>query len=414
MPGPLAVYVHIPFCTIKCGYCDFNAYAGLDALKDAYARALLREAEAAAPLLAGRTISSVGFGGGTPGEFPARHIAALLDLLRSLASFEPRAEVTLEVNPGTSSPPYLRDLRAAGVTRLSVGAQSFHPAELAFLDRIHSPEATAAAVAAARDAGFESLNLDLIYGLPGQSLEAWLASLDAALRLQADHLSCYALTVEEGTPLARRIARGQLRLPDSDLAADMYDAASDLLAAAGYRQYELSNWARPGHESRHNIAYWTDRDYLALGAGAHGYLGGERYENIAHPRDYIAAVEAAPPGQPRPALARITTPLPPAQAADWLALRLRLLEGFSPAEFERRWSEPLHEAVGSVLREAARAGLLELTPRVRLTHRGRLLHGEIAARLLACLEETAPRLPGLAARAAPVPPGHPGPLSPSG
>lgn len=404
MDEPLAVYVHIPFCTIKCGYCDFNAYAGLDDLKDAYARALLREAEAAAPLLARRTISSVGFGGGTPGEFPASHIAALLDLLRSVAPFEPRAEVTLEVNPGTSSPPYLRALRAAGVTRLSIGAQTFHPAELAFLDRIHSPEATAATVAAARDAGFESVGLDLIYGLPGQPFDAWLASLEAALRLQPDHLSCYALTIEEGTPLAARIARGEIESPDPDLAADMYEAASDRLEAAGYRQYELSNWARPGHESGHNRAYWADRDYLALGAGAHGYLAGERYENIAHPRAYIAAVEAAPPGQPRPALARVTTPPPPAQVADWLTLRLRLLEGFVPAEFERRWTVPLDAAAGPVLRELAEAGLLELAPRVRLTARGRLLHGEIAARLLVHLEQTAPRLPQLAARAAPAAP----------
>ncbi|GIW18492.1 MAG: coproporphyrinogen III oxidase [Tepidiforma sp.] len=406
MAEPLAVYVHIPFCTIKCGYCDFNAYAGMDALKDAYARALLREAQAARPLLAGRAIASVGFGGGTPGEFPAQHLAALLERLRSIAPFEPGAEVTLEVNPGTSSPPYLRALRAAGVTRLSIGAQSFHPAELAFLDRIHSPEATAAAVAAARVAGFESVSLDLIYGLPGQSLDAWRESLRAALRLDPDHISCYALTVEEGTPLAARIARGEVEPPDPDLAADMYEAASALLEAAGFRQYELSNWARAGHESRHNRAYWTDRDYLALGAGAHGYLGGERYENVAHPRAYIAAVEAAPPGNPRPALARVTTPSPPAQVADWLALRLRLLEGFDPAEFERRWSVPLEAAAGTVLRELAEAGLLELAPRFRLTARGRLLHGEIAARLLVHLEATASRLPGLAARAAPAAPSH--------
>jgi oxygen-independent coproporphyrinogen-3 oxidase len=389
-PRPIAVYVHIPFCTVKCGYCDFNAYAGMDALKDAYAAALLAEAAAAAPLLAGRLITSVGFGGGTPGELPARHIADLLARLRQLAPFAPTAEVTLEVNPGTSAGPHLHALRQAGVTRLSIGAQSFHPAELAFLDRIHSPEATVATLHAARDAGFQSVSLDLIYGLPGQPLSAWLASLRAAIDLAPDHISCYALTVEEGTMLARRIQRGELPPPDPDLAADMYEAATDTLAAAGFEQYELSNWARPGHQSRHNRVYWTDGDYLALGAGAHGYLAGERYENVAHPRAYIEAVSARAADAPRPALARITTPSPAGQVADWLMLRLRLLEGFTPAEFEHRWRIPLAAAVGPVLEECAALGLLETAPRVRLTRAGRLLHGEIAARVLAHLE---PRLP---------------------
>ncbi|WP_322794996.1 radical SAM family heme chaperone HemW [Tepidiforma sp.] len=386
MTAPIAVYVHIPFCTIKCGYCDFNAYAGMDALKDAYAAALLAEARASAPLLAGRTIASVGFGGGTPGEVPPAHIAGVISALRELAPFAPGAEITLEVNPGTTSPARLARLRQAGVTRLSIGAQSFHPEELASLDRIHSPQATIATFRAARRLGFPSLNLDLIYGLPGQPLDRWLESLRCALELEPDHLSLYALTIEEGTLLARRIRDGDVPPPDPDLAADMYEAAADVLEEAGFEQYELSNWARPGHQSRHNRTYWTDGDYLALGAGAHGYLSGERYENLAHPRAYIEAVRAAPPAQPRPALARVTTPAPPAQVADWLALRLRLLEGFDPAEFEERWGFPLERAVGPVLEDCAAAGLLERAPRVRLTRRGTLLHGEVAARFLSHLQ----------------------------
>ena len=391
MSRPIAVYVHIPFCTVKCGYCDFNAYAGMDALKPAYLEALLAEIRANAPLLEGRTIASVGFGGGTPGELPAAHIATVLDALRNTAPFAPGAEVTLEVNPGTSSPAHLNALRAAGVTRLSIGAQSFDPAELAFLDRIHSPEATAATVAAARAAGFTSVSLDLMYGLPGQPLERWLATVRAALALQPDHLSLYALTIEPGTPLARRVERGEVTPADPDLTADMYEAASDLLETAGFEQYELSNWARPGHQSRHNRAYWTDADYLALGAGAHGYLAGERYANIDHPRAYIDAVACNAPRGPRPALAAVTTPPHPAHVADWLALRLRLLEGFHPGEFESRWSLSLEAAAGTVLADAEAAGLLERSPRVRLTRRGRLLHGELAARLLAHLDRTLPR-----------------------
>jgi oxygen-independent coproporphyrinogen-3 oxidase len=386
--APLAVYVHIPFCTIKCGYCDFNAYAGMDALKDAYCQALLDEAAASAPLFAGRLITSVGFGGGTPGEVPATHIGAVLDQLRQLAPLHLAAEVTLEVNPGTSSGAHLTALRDAGVTRLSIGAQSFLPAELAFLDRIHSPEATAATVASARAAGFESLNLDLIYGLPGQQTATWLATVRTALALEPDHLSLYALTVEEGTMLHRRLERGEIAPIDPDIAADMYDAASDLLHRHHFEQYELSNWARPGHQSRHNRVYWSDGDYLALGAGAHGYLAGERYENVAHPKAYIDAVAARATSGPRPALARVTTPAPAAQVADWLALRLRLLEGFTPPEFERRWGILLEHTVGPVLAECVAAGVLEIGPHVRLTRRGRLLHGELSARLLAHLEAT--------------------------
>lgn len=389
-PQPIAVYVHIPFCTIKCGYCDFNAYAGMDTLKNAYAQALLAETAAAAPLLAGRTIASIGFGGGTPGEMPPQHIAQLLTLLRQIAPIAPNAEITLEVNPGTTTEAHLHALRQAGVTRLSIGAQSFHTAELTFLDRIHSPQATAATLRTARNAGFQSINLDLIYGLPDQPLADWLTSLQAAIDLAPEHISCYALTVEEGTTLARRIQRGETPPPDPDLAADMYEAATDQLAHAGFHQYELSNWAKPGHQSRHNRTYWTDGDYLGLGAGAHGYLDGERYANIDHPRAYIQAVARNADRGPYPALARITTPPPATQLADWLALRLRLLEGFHPSEFQHRWRIPLPQAVGPVLQECQALGLLHTAPTVRLTRPGRLLHGEIAARLLAHLQRTMP------------------------
>ena len=188
MTPPLAVYVHIPFCTVKCGYCDFNAYSGMDNLKEAYGAALLAEVHAGTSLLAGRTITSIGFGGGTPGEVPASHIARVVSAIREHASLAPHAEVTLEANPGTLDGPAFEALRAAGVTRLSLGAQSFHATELRFLDRIHSPEATAAAVQTARTVGFESVGLDLIYGLPGQPLEAWTASLDAAIAIYPDHI----------------------------------------------------------------------------------------------------------------------------------------------------------------------------------------------------------------------------------
>jgi oxygen-independent coproporphyrinogen III oxidase len=382
--NPISVYVHIPFCTIKCGYCDFNAYAGMDALKDAYGRALVDELREHAPLLADRAIRSVGFGGGTPGEVPANHIARVLEVLRQMAEWEPGAEVTLEVNPGTTDGSAMRELRAAGVNRLSIGAQSFHTDELRFLDRIHSAEANAAAVGLAREAGFERISLDLIYALPGQTMDSWEQSLRAAVDTRVGHISTYALTVEEGTPLARRVAAGEITPLDEDSVAAMYDRTTDLLEAAGFRQYELSNWARPGEDSRHNRVYWTDGEYLAIGAGAHGYVGGERYENIAHPREYIRAV-AEHSGSVRPAMLSAYTPDEATGIADWVSLRLRLLDGFAPEEFSRRFGRDAEHAIGPVLRDCAAAGVLENGRVIRLTRAGRLLHGEVSARLVAHL-----------------------------
>lgn len=387
MTAPIAVYVHIPFCTVKCGYCDFNAYAGMDALKDAYMAAVAAEVRASAPLLHGRTVSTVAFGGGTPSEVPVAGIAAALDAVRSAAPLAAAAEVSLEANPGTTDAADLRGLRAAGVTRLSFGAQSFDAAELAFLDRIHSPEATAAAVALAREAGFESVGLDLIYGLPGQALAEWLSTLHHAIALHPDHISTYALTVEEGTPLGKRVSTGRVTPLDGDATADMYEAASDTLVAAGYHQYELSNFALPGHESRHNRTYWTDGEYLAIGAGAHGYLAGERYENVAHPRLYIERIHAAHPSDTRPAMLSAYVPDTATSMFDWVTLALRLTAGFDPARFGARFGMPLDDVLGEPLANCQRAGLLRRSPvNVRLTPRGRLLHAEVAVQILAHLE----------------------------
>ena len=382
---PLSVYVHIPFCTVKCGYCDFNAYSGLHSLRERYRDAVVAEVTHWRELLAASEVHTVAFGGGTPNEVPPSDIAAVLAAIRAASgAWTPGAEVSIEANPGTTTVEQLRELCAAGVTRISFGAQSFDADELRFLDRIHSPEATATSLELARAAGFESTNLDLIYGLPGQSLAAWEANLRHAIALGPDHFSCYALTVEEGTPLAARVARGEVTPVESDLAADMYDRAGEMLEAAGYRQYELSNWARPGHESRHNLAYWTDRDYLGLGAGAHGYLAGRRYEDIAHPRAYVEALEVGRSPVANDYLPDVSTAM-----SDWLALRLRLIAGFEPADFAAKFAVPLLPLVSPVFAEFQEAGLLEVSPRVRLTARGRQLHGELAVRLMLHLREAA-------------------------
>ncbi len=397
-PSPLAVYVHIPFCLRVCGYCDFNTYAGMDAVKGDYTAAVVAEIAAWAPTIEGRPVTSIAFGGGTPGEMPAEALASIIAAVRAAAPLAPDAEISIEANPGSTSATALQTLAAAGVTRISFGAQSFDAAELAFLDRIHTPEATAAAIALAREAGIRSVNLDLMYGLPDQSPAAWEENLARALALAPDHLSLYALTVEAGTPLAARVERGEVEPLDPDRVASQYEYAAVRLEAAGYHAYELSNWARPGHESRHNRVYWTWGDYLGIGAGAHGFLDGQRFENISHPRDYIAAVRRS--GR---ALASAVRPDTVTAMSDWLATRLRLVEGFAPDEFAACFGVPLDHAAGPPLDACRAAGLLELgggegevaTGRLRLTPRGRLLHSEVAVQFLLHLQERADQLPNL-------------------
>lgn len=387
-----AIYVHVPFCTVKCGYCDFNAYAGMDSLKAAYADALLAELRSWRPALPDLPLASIGFGGGTPGEFPASDIGRVISLAAAYRPLAAGAEVSLEANPGTSTLRGLAAFRAAGVTRITFGAQSFDRDELRFLERIHSPEATAASVRNARAAGFTDVGLDLIYGLPGQNGDGWRENLDRAIDLGPDHISCYALTVEPGTLLAAKVARGEVIMPDQDSVADLYEIAAKVLDASGYHQYELSNWAREGHESRHNLAYWTDRPYLGIGAGAHGYIGGVRYENLCHPRKYIAACRALPPhGRDRVraggVIAAVHQASGEASMVDFVALRLRLVAGLAAGEFEARFGRKPADVFGPALDQAVDAGLLDVDEAgLRLTRRGRLLHGEVVARLMALAE----------------------------
>jgi putative oxygen-independent coproporphyrinogen III oxidase len=292
MSSPAGLYLHVPFCLTRCGYCDFNTYAGLDHLADGYVDALRREAELAAPAWEGVEFASVFFGGGTPTTLPARTLVKLLDDLRGLLDVVPGAEITSEANPDTVDVPYLAALREGGVSRLSMGVQSFDPAVLRSLERVHSPDSARRAFAAARRSGHDNVNLDLIYGADGETLDSWQRTLEEALAMGPEHLSCYALTIEPATPLGRKVAAGLVPAPDPDLQADMYDAACDVLPAAGYVHYEVSNWAKPGFECVHNQGYWEGRPYLGLGAGAHSYRDGRRWWNIRPPQQYMSEVAA--------------------------------------------------------------------------------------------------------------------------
>jgi putative oxygen-independent coproporphyrinogen III oxidase len=290
--GPAGLYVHIPFCLTRCGYCDFNTYAGLDHLAGAYADALRAEAALAAPPWRGVPFASLFFGGGTPTTLSADRLAALLEEMRDSFEVALDAEITSEANPDTVDKAFLTALLEGGIGRLSIGVQSFDPAVLGALERIHSPESARRAFAAARAAGFANVNLDLIYGADGETLGSWERTLAEAVALGPEHLSCYALTIEPATPLGRKVAAGLVPAPDADLQADMYEAACGALTAAGYLHYEVSNWARPGFECLHNRGYWEDRPYLGLGAGAHSYRDGRRWWNVRPPQHYLAEVAA--------------------------------------------------------------------------------------------------------------------------
>jgi oxygen-independent coproporphyrinogen III oxidase len=393
MRKPLSLYVHIPFCYLKCSYCDFNSYANLEHLVPEFTRALTAEMRLWSPAMARRPVPTVFFGGGTPTLLPLEHMQAIMEALRESFELTPNAEITTEANPGTVDVGYLRGLVAAGFNRLSFGVQSFDDGELLALDRIHTADDARQGYASAREAGFPRVNLDLIYGLPGQTLERWQSNVEQALALGPEHLSLYALTVEEGTKLAYDIDHGRVPEPDGDLQADMWDWSRERLAAAGYKHYEISNWARPGEECRHNLVYWQNGDWLGVGPGAHSHLGGVRFADVYSPAQYVHLVDEAAarhlPTAERdliramPQVSFVDEQTPALQMADTAILALRLNEGLDVAAFEQRFGTTIEAAYGPQLAELTSFGFLERTNgRLRLTDRGRYLANEVFVRLL--------------------------------
>lgn len=375
------VYLHVPFCRVRCGYCDFNTYTAGElrgARQDAYADEVIREIALSRRVLADRgplrPASTVFFGGGTPTLLPAGDLGRMLAGVRDAFGLAPDAEVTVEANPDTVTAPMAAELAAAGVTRMSIGMQSAVPHVLAALDRTHDPAGVATAVAAARSAGLD-VSVDLIYGAPGESLEDWRASVETAVALAPDHVSAYALIVEEGTKLARQIRRGEVPEPDDDLQADMYELVDETLAAAGFDWYEVSNWARtPAQRSRHNLAYWRGTDWWGYGPGAHSHVGGLRWWNVKHPAAYaqrLAAAQSPAAGRERPDAA--------ARRLEDVLLRSRIADGLAVSELT---GEGRH-AVASLIADGLIDGAAAVRGRVVLTRRGRLLADAVVRALTA-------------------------------
>jgi len=362
LPAPFGVYVHIPFCAHRCDYCDFATWTDRTHLVDDYVAACVADLNARDLPLA----TSVFFGGGTPSLIPAESLTTILDAIPRVAG----AEVTVECNPDTTSPELFAHYAAHGVTRVSLGVQSMVPHVLTALNRTHDPANVSRAVRDARRAGIARINLDLIYGAAGESVEDWDSTLEAALALEPEHISAYALTIESGTPLDARILAGETTAPDDDDQAEKYTHTVERLAAAGFEHYEISNWARAGEACRHNELYWQQGPYLGIGCAAHAHAEGVRWWNVRTPDRYIEAINAG------------TTPVAgheqldaERRAEEAFTLGLRMRAGVTAA------SSPV---VASELAALVETGLIEIAcGRVRLTDRGCLLANDVTSRLLA-------------------------------
>ncbi|MFC5952243.1 radical SAM family heme chaperone HemW [Pseudonocardia lutea] len=381
---PFGIYVHVPFCASRCGYCDFNTYtaselAGSGSSPDGWLDAVRRELALARRTVGDRAVDTVFVGGGTPSLIGAARLGAVLDAVREEFGLAPAAEVTTESNPESTSPEFFAALVHEGFTRVSLGMQSAAPHVLRVLERRHTPGRAVEAAREAAAAGIAHVNLDLIYATPGETTDDLRASVEAVLAAGVDHVSAYSLIVEDGTALARRVARGELPAPDDDVAAERYELIDDLLTAAGLHWYEVSNWARtPEAECRHNLGYWLDGDWWGVGPGAHSHLAGRRWWNVKHPARYAAAVAAGSPEADHEVLTAED------RHTERVMLRLRLATGLDLALLD-----------GPARREAERAaadGLLDPAAldrgRAVLTRPGRLLADRVVQDLLLASEST--------------------------
>ena len=390
---PISLYFHIPFCIHRCAYCDFNTYAGQEGLIPEYVKAIQREAEAvgrSAPKKLG--VHTIFFGGGTPSLLAAHQFESILNTVQSNFELVTGAEISLEANPGTCTREFLADIHSLGFNRISFGVQSANPNELRMLERIHTYGDVVNAVKWSRQAGFDNLNLDLIYGLPEQEISTWQKSLNLILGMRPEHLSLYALTLEHGTPFGHWSQRGLMPSPDPDLAAEMYEFAEERLAHEGYDHYEISNWSKPGLNCRHNLQYWRNEAYLGFGAGAHGHVAGYRYSNVLRIKTYIGRSMSTPdenqlfPLSPATVNHHKNTLSEEMQETMMTGLRLTR-EGISLRSFLERFHLAMTDVFPGEIEKLLGLDLLEWSEQLspdgnldkilRLTKRGRLLGNQV-------------------------------------
>lgn len=387
--SPLSIYLHIPFCSTRCSYCAFNTYTDLAHLMPAYVDALCSEISAVADAAPKRELQTVYVGGGTPSLLTPLHFERLLERLYDGFDINSTCEISLEANPDDLAVDYLRSLRALGFNRLSIGMQSANPEILRLFDRQHDVDAVANAMAAARSANFDNVNLDVIFGSPGESLSNWADTVAAVLDFAPDHVSMYGLELKGGTELRQQVDAGELPQPDDDDFADMYEFASETLERAGYQQYEISNWRRPGKACRHNLQYWRNLPYLGLGAGAHGFAGGYRYSTITSPQRYVESLSEPPSAALdfplTPAVAKATPVDRPSDLYDTIMMGLRLTcEGIDRSRFAQRFGQDFVAMFPEAVERLASLGMLEAhADRVRLSPAGRLLSNSVIREFVA-------------------------------
>jgi oxygen-independent coproporphyrinogen-3 oxidase len=391
----MALYIHIPFCHTKCPYCDFNTYARKEHLIPDYIGALTKEIRLWGELLDAPKINTIFFGGGTPSYLETDALEHIVHTALSSFRVQDKAEITIEANPGDITEEKLRAWMRVGVNRISIGAQSLDDDLLGIMGRRHSAEQVSESLRMARKAGFSNVNLDLIYGVPHQSMNQWSTTLDSVVALGPDHLSLYCLTLEDGTPMKRLVEDKHLPEPNGDLAADMYTLASNMLANDGYSHYEISNWARQGYESRHNLVYWRNLPYLGVGPGAHSYVRGHRFSNLLSPEIYIRKVASCKAAlltghsfgsflQQRSLAVGWSEEIEKRmEMGETLMMGLRLADGIRYQEFRRRFGVDLGQVYRRQIDELTALGLLEEhESSVRLTPRGYLLGNEVFMRFL--------------------------------
>jgi oxygen-independent coproporphyrinogen-3 oxidase len=368
----IGLYIHIPFCKQKCFYCDFNSYAGLSWLYPKYVDSLIAEMEKSAGDLRTHEVASIYFGGGTPTMIGNELLEKVLKACFACFGVEDDCEITIEANPETLSLSQLKGLRTAGFNRLSIGFQSLDTRLLPVLGRQHNAQKALQSFDLAKLAGFKSISIDLMYGIPGQDIISWDSTLKNVLRLKPQHISIYALTLDPSTHIAKRIARRELPPVNDDLQAELFNYAREVLAISGYIHYEISNFAKEGFECRHNVLYWRNGDYLGLGAGAHSHFGDSRYSNVRDPKLYIERM-----GEDESALDTKEQLKRREIIAETIFLGLRLMEGISLDDLSRRLELPIGEVFASTIADLKSKGLLEGEERLRLTSKGILLSNEV-------------------------------------
>ena len=391
---PISIYLHIPFCSKRCGYCDFTTYAGKESLIPAYVDSLCNEIKSVSDISNEKILAqTIFFGGGTPSLLTLGQYEKIFETMESCFKVLPKAEISLEANPGSVNQDYLRGLSEIGFNRISLGAQSTNDEELQFLGRIHNREDIFNSVLAARVAGFKNINLDLIFGLPGQKLGNWKNSLTEITALDIEHISLYALSIEKGTPFGIMAEKGLMSIPDPDLGAEMYEWAGDELDNIGFQQYEISNWARSSFSCKHNLQYWRNLPYLGFGVGAHGFAKNMRISNAIRIQDYINRIEKR--SVQINGIAVGSFPVSPATVSsqpvskytsmqETLMLGMRLTnEGVSTRVFSDRFDQQLVDVFGKEISELLELQLIEwFGESLRLTRRGRLLGNQVFMRFV--------------------------------